>query len=355
MLEISKKIPVVIPSYKPDENLLNTCRSLIDNGLENIVVVDDGGGAEYAEIFDKVRNELHCTVLVHEVNRGKGRGLKTAFSYIINEMPDAIGCVTADADGQHLPEDILACMKALEENPTALVLGCRDFSGDDVPTKSRFGNELTKKVCASLCGVKVSDTQTGLRSISLEFMKHLLNVKGERFEFETNMLVECKDRVPIVEVSIATVYDSKEDHKSHFNPFKDSMRIYAIFGKIFLKYMLSSLTSCAVDLVLFYFLNMFFEKEGIAVHVILATVLARIVSATVNCLINFKVVFNSHKNLFRACLKYFGVVIIQLCCSASLVFVATEWLHTAHEVVVKAIVDTVLFFISFFVQRRFVF
>ena len=80
-----------------------------------------------------------------------------------------------------------------------------------------------------------------------------------------------------------------------------------------------------------------------------------IVSATINCLINFKVVFKSNQNLLRACLKYFAVVVVQLCCSAALVFVATEWLHTTHDVLIKAVIDTILFFISFFVQRRFVF
>ena len=357
MLDISKKIPVVIPSYKPDGTLLSTCRELIAAGLENIVVVDDGGGEEYAHIFKQVKEDLHCTVLVHEVNRGKGRGLKTAFEHIINEQPDAIGCVTADADGQHLPKDILACMEALEKNPDALVLGCRDFSGDDVPTKSRYGNELTKKVCSALCGVKVSDTQTGLRSIPLDFMKHLLHVKGERFEFETNMLVECKDRVNIVEVTITTVYDSKDDHQTHFNPLKDSMRIYAIFGKIFLKYIAASAASFVIDYTLFLALDALFVQYDIGQgqHDIMAHMIARVVSASFNYLLNSVLVFRSNKKAPTSALKYFIVAVAQLGCGSLLLHTLPEWGVKLEPWLLKPLVDGVLFVISFFVQRKFVF
>ena len=204
-------IPIVIPAYEPDERFPAILEDLKQAGMGPVVVVDDGSGDEYRDFFvkaDELVKPLGGVVLHHEVNKGKGRALKTAFSYILENMPDAVGCITADSDGQHTVECITKCMKALEERPDNLILGVRDFSGEDVPFKSRFGNNLTIKICSFLCGVKVTDTQTGLRGIPRTFMKDLLDVEGERFEFETRMLIATKDKYPIYEVPILTIRSS---------------------------------------------------------------------------------------------------------------------------------------------------
>lgn len=245
------RIPVVIPAYEPDGKLLDLCRSLVESGIGDIVVVDDGSGKEYQPVFKAVQEECCGVVLRHAANMGKGRALKDAFNFLLNEREDLVGCVTADSDGQHTVKDILKCMEALEQDHNCFILGCRDFDQPDVPFKSRFGNKLTQKVCKGLCGIAVSDTQTGLRAIPKEFMEYLLNTSGERFEFETNMLVESRGRFGIVEVMVETVYDSKTEHKTHFDPVRDSIRIYKIFGGIFFKFLVSSFSSSILDILLF--------------------------------------------------------------------------------------------------------
>ena len=270
-------------------------------------------------------------------------------------MPDAIGCITADSDGQHTPTDIKKCMEALEQRPNALILGCRDFSGEDVPTKSRFGNELTKKICSFLCGIKVSDTQTGLRGIPLEFMRELLSIKGERFEFETYMLIETKGRYEIFEVEIETIYDSKENHKTHFNPILDSIRIYKIFAKILVKYIFSSLSSCVLDVVLFALFSQLLKGVSPLFYATIATVIARVISATYNCLVNYKLVFNSKKNLSGAMLRYFTLAAIQMLLSATLVTVGIMLLGFIPDIIIKIIVDTILFFASYYFQNKYIF
>lgn len=176
------------------------------------------------------------------MNLGKGRALKTAFNHCllasggISGGADSVcrgipGCVTADSDGQHTPADILACMRSLWDNPESLILGCRDFDGPAVPARSSFGNKCTRQVFRYLLGLSVSDTQTGLRAIPAFFMEKLLEVKGERFEYETNMLIEAKNlNIRILEVPVKTIY-IEENKTSHFNPIKDSLRIYLVFGK----------------------------------------------------------------------------------------------------------------------------
>ena len=132
-------IPVIIPSYEPDRQLLDLCKSLYQAGMMETVILDDGSGREYREIFNQIETAYGFAVLRHAVNMGKGRALKDAFNYVLEKYPEAAGVVTADSDGQHTPEDIKRCMCALEEYPDRMILGCRQFCGEHVPWKSRFG------------------------------------------------------------------------------------------------------------------------------------------------------------------------------------------------------------------------
>ena len=348
------EIPVIIPSYEPDEKLIALLHALQAAGIRHVIVVDDGSGREYAHFFEQAAMVENCTVLYHAVNLGKGRALKTAFNHCLREYSEACGCVTADSDGQHTPADILTCMEALCENDGSLILGCRNFDGPKVPMRSRFGNKCTRKVFHYLLGLSVSDTQTGLRAIPTAFMRELMQVRGERFEYETNMLIETKDReIPIVEVSVETVY-IEENKTSHFNPVRDSLRIYLVFGK----FLFSSLSSSVVDLLLFHlFCTLLHTQEGGlwgVPYIIISTVFARVISAVYNFLINYKVVFQSRERMAITAARYFLLAVCQMMCSALLVN-ALYGLFGGVEVAVKMPVDVFLFFVSFLFQREFVY
>ncbi len=348
------EIPVIIPAYEPDDKLITLLHALQQAKIRRVVVVDDGSGAQYGELFAQAETVENCTVLYHAVNLGKGRALKTAFNYCLRAYDDASGCVTADSDGQHTPEDILACMRKLWENPQALILGCRDFDAPSVPARSSFGNKCTRNVFRYLLGLSVSDTQTGLRAIPLDFMKKLMQVKGERFEYETNMLIETKNlNISIVEVPVETVY-IEENRTSHFNPIKDSVRIYLVFGK----FLFSSLSSSVLDLLLFHLFCICFLPFGEAVwgipYIVAATICARVISAVYNFLINYRVVFKSKGNLAVTAGKYCLLAFCQMMCSAFLVN-ALYGLTGGMEVLVKMPVDVFLFFASFVIQREFVY
>lgn len=351
---MDKLIPIVIPSYEPDDKLLILVDNLIKANLKQpIVVVDDGSaGDEYQNIFNKIESEYPVDVLHHAVNNGKGRALKTAFNYLLVKYPDILGCVTIDSDGQHRIEDMIACMDALRENSDSLILGVRNFNGDNVPARSSFGNKTTSRVMKLLVGLSISDTQTGLRAIPAQYMKFLLNEKGERFEFETNMLLSTRDeKVGIVEVPIETIY--LEDNKtSHFNPLKDSLRIYAMFTK----FIVSSLSSSVVDLVLFtIFCSIFRGMDfGAVGYAFVATVAARILSATYNFTINYRTVFKSEGTLLTAILKY-AVLAIFIMLASGVAVDKLSVIFPVAEVVVKIPVDIILFMVSFLVQREIVY
>lgn len=346
-----KQIPLIIPSLEPDEKLPRLLAQLKAAGIENIVLVDDGSGPAYAHFFESAQVEYGCVILRHAVNLGKGRALKTAFNYCLNTWPGAVGCVTADSDGQHTPACILRVMEALCQNPESLVLGVRDFSGPDVPARSSAGNRITCQVFRFLVGLTISDTQTGLRAVPTGYMRVLLQSKGERFEFESNMLIDTKENeVPILEVPIETVY-IEENRTSHFNTLRDSARIYAVFGK----FLFSSLSSSVVDICLFSLFCLLLKGAVPAsLYILLATIPARIISASYNYLLNYRIVFKSKEGHGMAALKYVGLAVVQMACSALLVSLFFWWLKAA-EVLIKVLVDVFLFFISFQIQREFVY
>lgn len=348
----ARNLPVIIPSFEPDEKLIGLLSDLRREQFVHLIVVNDGSGKEYEHYFRAAEEEFHCHVLYHSVNQGKGRALKTAFDFVLRQYPEAVGCITADSDGQHSPSCILACGEELLRNPEALIMGCRSFDREDVPARSEFGNKCTRVVMKYLAGVSVSDTQTGLRGIPAEFMKKLLSVKGERFEFETNMLMETRnENIPIVEVPIRTIY-IEENKSSHFHPIKDSIRIYRIFAG----FLFSSLSSSVVDLMLFsMFCYLLKDRQwGSVTYITAATVSARIVSAFYNYTINHRVVFQSKRSMGATMWKYALLAVVQMACSAFLVN-ALYPLFGGAEVLVKIPVDVVLFFLSFVIQREFVY
>jgi len=356
---MKKIVPIIIPSYEPDDRLDDLLEILVREKIGPVILVNDGSDEKYKAHFEKARELIAPQggiVLEHEENYGKGRALKTAFLYCLNKYSEMVGVVTADSDGQHTPKCIRKVIDALRQNENSLILGVRDFDVEGVPTKSRMGNKLTAKVFKFFTGLSISDTQTGLRGIPTAFMKELLDVKGDRFEFETQMLVETKDRYEITEVKIETVYDSKENHTTHFNPFKDSIRIYKIFGYMFLKFLVSSLSSCVLDLGLFaMFCSLNRTSLSGVSYVFVSTVEARVISATYNFLVNYIFVFKSDENKIKALLKYASLAVVQMILSAvltsGLVFVFGKRI----EVVWKAIVDVLLFFISYYIQHEFVY
>lgn len=346
---------VIIPSLNPDDKLVDLVKRFVESDFvhQNIIVVNDGSSAEYDSFFQATK-DMGVTLLTHTVNQGKGQALKTAFSYLLDTYKQNISVVCADADGQHAVADVIACIEKV--HPNTLVLGCRQFDDKDIPLRSRFGNKLTRTTFRVLCGVGVSDTQTGLRAMDSDLMRQMLLIDGKRFEYEMNMLIETKDLgIKIVEVPIKTIYI--EDNKtSHFNPLKDSLRIY----KVFAKFMLSSALGFFVDITLFAVAVWLLDKYMLPLYsIIIANVGARIISSLTNYLVNKYIVFrgkakNEDTGGKYTALKYFSLCVVQISISTVLVWVISTLLPLDKSFV-KIVVDAILFVISFQIQREWVF
>ena len=132
-------IPIVIPSYEPDDRLIALLRDFDARDMGPVIIVNDGSSEEYDQIFDEASSiiaRLGGKLISYRPNRGKGRALKTAFEYIKDNLPGALGCVTADSDGQHTPDCIASIKDALTAHPGNLILGVREFKKSEIPWKS---------------------------------------------------------------------------------------------------------------------------------------------------------------------------------------------------------------------------
>ncbi len=338
---------VIIPALDPDEKLITLVERLVQMGLQTIVV-DDGSKKECQKIFEALKAKEHCDLCIHPKNMGKGAALKTGIQYAAINYPRSCGYVTADADGQHTAEDIMKVANAVEQNQDSFILGTRDFKEKGIPFKSFWGNRITSFVYLLTTGKRCPDTQTGLRGIPTKFKAFCLSVPGDKYEYEMNLLLEMgRKQIPFVSVPIATIYLDKNT-SSHFHPLKDSAIIYWNI----IKYSLSSLFSAATDLSLFtVFVDLVFGTGSAGI--LAATVTARLLSGSVNFTVNKLWVFQSKRRSTEEVLKYFALFYCQMMMSS---FLVSELSHLPlHLTFIKVIVDTTLFFVSYQIQKNFIF
>ena len=353
------KISVVLPSLDPDEKLIAVVDGLLQYGFSHIILVNDGSKQENLHYFhDLAAQHPEITLLHHEVNKGKGAALKNAFRYFLANRPDGFGVVTVDGDNQHHPEDTRRCCEHMLQTGHT-VLGCRDFTMDHVPARSRFGNHTTSLVFKIFVGMTISDTQTGLRAIPRAVLEELVEVYGDRFEYETNMLLAFKTKqVPFDEVKIRTVY-IEENKSSHFRVIRDSWRIYKLILAHFFRYTLSSIASFFIDSGMVYLLTRLLPLTDPLLGYT-ATAGARAVSSIINFFMNKKLVFQSKVSTGKAMLRYYALALPQLLVQSLI----NQGLYTLLGItesqaglrtLIHILVMCVLFLVSFTVQQRWVF
>ena len=362
-----KQCCVLIPSLDPDEKLPAYVTDLVGAGYGLILVVDDGSGADYQPIFERIDSWDNCKVLHHEVNRGKGAALRTGYAYIL-EHTDLAGVITADSDGQHTVADTSRLAAQLASGKKELLLGSRDFSrkSSQVPPKSRFGNRLTSGIFALLYGRYLPDTQTGLRAMSRDMLEDCLQTTGDRFEYEMNQLIWCsRHHIPMIVVPIETIYHN-ENQGTHFHPIRDSWRIYKLILGNFFKFMSASLLCWVVDIVLF---TLFKRIPGLAElelttpwlralsrseeAVLIATAMARVCSGVLNFVLNKNMVFNIQKS--KGALGRYFVLWAAVMLVSGVSVSALHSLIGIDSTVIKIFVDLILYFVNYRIQKNWVF
>ncbi|MGQ0594586.1 MAG: GtrA family protein [Gammaproteobacteria bacterium] len=338
-------IVFLIPAYQPSKDLVGVVKGLRGLTDASIFVVNDGSRPACAPVFDAVQAIPDVTLLVHAVKLGKGAALKTGFNAALARFEDLVGVVTVDADGQHRPEDAVTIGELLRADQSNLIMGCRELGlQHDVPLRSRFGNQLTKKVFAALTGVALSDTQTGLRGIPATLMKIMMRVSTTGYDFETHMLLlSIRNGIKIREHKIPTIYI---DHNasSHFNPLLDSIRIYFVF----IRFAFASIATAVIDFIVFAL------AHGLGGDVLAALIASRVVAGTFNFAVAKRVVFKSRGRMLPELARYVLLVAFFLFLSNSAISVLVRRLDF-NIYLAKILVETSLFILSFATQRWIIF
>lgn len=333
---------VLIPAYQPDARLPRLILELHRaDPSTKIVVVDDGSGEQYRDIFEASAT-AGAHVISYENNRGKGYALREGFTWIRDVAGDLSECVvTADADGQHTLNDIFRVGRTCTDTGTS-VLGVREFVGH-VPARSRIGNTATSALFWLATGWKLKDTQTGLRAFPVALLPALLEVQGDRYEYELRVLLHlAKFRHPVSQIPIETIYEAGNP-TSHFRPLQDSARIWAPL----LKFAASSGVATVIDYVLVLVLN---ALTGALFFPVIA---ARLVSASVNFAMNRRVFEATGVPLRRSALRYAALAVAVVAGSYTMLAVLTGigiplW-------IAKIIADTTMYLVSYSAQSRYVF
>lgn len=286
---------VLIPAYKPNQRMLDLLRELQTRGF-HIIVVDDGSGEEYRELFNQASS--CATILCHDRNKGKGEALKYGISYIDEHIEKPYVCVTADADGQHRIEDIVKVSRIAAEHPDSLVLGKRTLYKTS-PILSRIGNGATRLFFHLATGRYIYETQTGLRGFGDQLAALYLRLPGKRYEYESDMMLISAD-YDIIEVDIDTVYYNN-NAASHFHPVIDTFRLH----REYIRYKLPSLIAACADYLLFVLFMLV-----LPVTAAIASVCARIISFILKSVLHKAIFFS--ENLHPARYLLTCVIIVAL-------------------------------------------
>lgn len=333
---------VLIPAYQPDARLPRLILELHRaDPSTKIVVVDDGSGQKFSDIFEASAT-AGAHVISYEHNRGKGYALREGFTWIRDVAGDSPECVvTADADGQHTLNDIFRVGRRCTDTGKS-VLGVREFVGH-VPARSRISNTATSALFWLATGWKLKDTQTGLRAFPVALLPALLEVQGDRYEYELRVLLHlAKFRHPVTQIPIETIYEAGNP-TSHFRPLQDSARIWAPL----LKFAASSGVATVIDYVLVLVLN------ALTGALFLPVITARVVSASVNFAMNRRVFEATGVPLRCSALRYAALAVAVVAGSYTMLAVLTGigmplW-------IAKIIADTTMYLVSYSAQSRYVF
>ncbi len=340
------RISVLIPALNPGPALRDLVDELLSMGLP-VTVVNDGS-TRGREIFARLASLPEVTVLTHPVNRGKGAALKTGLAHL--RQAGFEGAVTADADGQHAPEDIRRTAEALARSPDSLVLGVRDTA--KMPSRSRVGNRIVIGLLRGLYNIRVRDGQTGLRGIPLTLpaVDEILTLPGDRFQYEMVQLREAYRLFPggIREVPVDTLY-APDRQPSSFRSLRDGIPVAMVLLQKLPGFILSSMSAFALDYLIFnllYYL-VFPTFSGVT---FVSTVTARLCSCTYNFMVNKHVLFKNSSSAYNA-KSYATLAATVLLANLVLMHLLVDLLHLP-AFIIKVLVDLLLFVVNFTVQHK---
>jgi glycosyltransferase involved in cell wall biosynthesis len=224
LAQIRLRTAAIIPAYREEKHISDiTRRARLQ--LDHVLVVDDGSDDATAQ---RAR-EAGAEVIVHNQNRGKGEAIKTGLRHWLDRQFTYV--VILDADGQHRPEEVerFIAAAATSEAGEAFFLGNRMNNLAGMPFVRRVVNRYMSDRISRVCGQRIPDTQCGFRMLDRQLIPELLGGGGDRFDYETEMLIIASRKGYRIEsVPITTVYS---DEVSNISPLRDAIRFFKLMRR----------------------------------------------------------------------------------------------------------------------------
>lgn len=330
--------PIIIPAVDPGLSLRELVDAIGATAQRPVILIDDGSTCtEAIALFESLKLRDHVTVITHACNKGKGAAIKSGIEHA--QKIDAPFVVTADADGQHLPDDILR-IHDIAKTTDRFCVGAREF-GPDVPFRSRLGNIVTRALFNLASRNPVTDTQSGLRAIPARWYSPFLDINLNRYEFEMLSLYRVTQQEAVLSVPITTVYEDGNP-TSHFRPIIDSSRIYFVL----LRYCTVGPTISVAEAIVFFILSRLMDPVG-------GFWLARSASVAIYFIAMRKVVFRSRDNIVKQAFLYIALVLANVFATSYVIAGFSERFDA--PVYGYLLSSIVLAGLNFIIQKRFVF
>lgn len=210
---------VVMPTYNNAATIAKVISDVKEYAAD-VIVVNDGSTDDTKDILSSISD---IKVVDYPNNKGKGYalklGLKKAYEWGFRYA------VTIDSDGQHYADDIPAFIEKIEEKPDSLLIGARNLTADNMPSKNTFANKFSNFWYKVETGQTLSDTQSGFRLYPLDKLQKIHFIT-RRYEFEVEIIVRAAWRgVNVENIPIKVYYPPEEERVSHFRPLQDFTRI----------------------------------------------------------------------------------------------------------------------------------
>lgn len=178
---------------------LRLCLDKTDFKYE-IVVIDDGSKDDTAREATKAG----ATVVQHILNRGAGGATSTGLRYAEKYRFDV--AVTLDGDGQHSSDDVVYCLEEAIRKKSDLLIGSRLINPAGMSHIKIIGNKGLSTITRLLSGVRITDSQSGLRVFSKKALE-VLEWKSTSYDFCSEMILRAKQmKLSIHEAPIKAIY-----------------------------------------------------------------------------------------------------------------------------------------------------
>lgn len=340
---------LILPNFYNDSQFFEKVDCLIDEGFSNLICVDCN--LEKKEILESKKSyKENIKILSSEKKLKKGEYLKFVFSYIKNNFSEDLkGIITISSFISSTVQDLKLLIENFELSKNALVLGCRKLK-EKSSLSEKFEKWFYSLFYKFASGKKCSDSQSDFRIYPLNILDLALSEEGENYDYEMNLLMDISHICDVKECVISTHYE-KNSKSPFFNKYKDSINIFIRF----IKFTLSSMTSSLVDYAVFLLLVFLLAFMPKSVSILLATFVARVCSALTNFIINRKWSFNNktHKSVGKELFRFGVVFIVKILLSSGFVYLLSRF--NISLLILKIFVDTLLFFLSYTIQRNWVF